>query len=112
VPDTVQGHECRGIVAPRGECVHGMNLPPRMPGAIATTVLPERLPGSFCACAAECKCSSAGIAIAATCTAPQTVPGKRVVGRSVKPVAVIRRAVAVASIMRCGHAVTGCAKIT
>jgi hypothetical protein len=83
-----------------------MSVVLRMPGAIATTILTERLPGSFCACAAACKCLSATVVITATCNAPQAVPGKPDAARSVKLVAVTRRAVAGASIMLCGHAAT------
>ena len=51
-------------------------------------------------------------AIAAIFTALRAVLGKRADARSAMPVAVTRRAVAAASIMRRDHAATGCAKIT
>ena len=111
VPYTVPGHECGGIVAHRGKGVHDTSLPP-MRGPIAATAPMKRLPGCSYACAAEPKCSSAAIVIAARCTVPRVVPRKRAGGRSARPVAVTRRVVAAASNMRRERAVTGRAKIT
>jgi hypothetical protein len=50
VPYTVQEHECRGMMAPGWDCVHGVEV--RMPAAIAGTKSTRRLRGCSCARAA------------------------------------------------------------
>jgi hypothetical protein len=90
VPFTVQGHECKGIIAPESDCVHGTNLRLWTHAAIARTKPMERRRVYSCAGVVGSRCSSAAIVIAAMFIAPKLALRKLADSRSANPVAVIR----------------------